>query len=99
MAYTHRVPYVVCWQTKVKDGAARVFAVEFFCELRRGGDVPRAFDMAKDAVQRETAPGQLASGQAAAVTQYLLCHPSRPLPAPKVAAGIPVLVTQEVERK
>jgi len=99
VAYTHRVPYVVCWQTKVKDGAARVFAVEFFSELRRGGDVPRAFVMAKDAVQRETTPGQLASGQAAAVTQYVLCHPSKPLPAPKVAAGIPVLVTQEVERK
>ena len=54
--------------------------------------------MAKDAVHRETAPGQLASGQAAAVTQYVLCHPSMPLPAPKVAAGIPVLVTQEGER-
>ena len=82
----------------MKDCAARVFAVEFFSELRRGGDVPRAFEMAKDAVQRETAPGQLASGQAAAVAQYVLCHPSRPLPAPKVAAGIPVLVTQEGER-
>ena len=66
----------MCWQTKVKDGAARIFAVAFFTELRRGGDVPRAFEMAKDALALETTPGHLASGQPAAVTRYVLCDPS-----------------------
>ena len=87
------VPFIACQRMNSKDGAARIFARAFFTELRRSNDLPRAYGMARDAVERRTTAGQLASGVPSNVPQYVLCHPRRTVPAPQVAAGIPVLLT------
>jgi len=79
------VPFIACQRMKSKDGAARIFARAFFIELRRSNDIPHAYGMARDAVEHRT-------GRLASVPQYVLCHPRRIVPAPQVAAGIPVLL-------
>jgi len=59
------VPFIACQRMNSKDGAARIFARAFFTELRRSNDIPHAYGMARDAVERRT--GQLASVERAAV--------------------------------
>ena len=99
---TQGVSHVVCWRTRVKDTAAREFAVAFFKQLREGGSAQRAYGMAKDAVLHMTAPGTLATGVASRVQRYVLRNPRLQVSSaqftfwPKpVACGIPVLLSQD----
>ena len=99
------VPCVVCWRTKVKDGAARVFALAFFRHLRQSGapaDYRAAFAEAKLAVSRVTRPGRLGTGVASEVQRYVVRDPRQPLAVgqftftpPPEAAGIPVLLPED----
>jgi len=91
------VQCVVCWRTKVKDGAARVFVVAFFEELLRSSDTQRAFELAKVSLKAVMRDGQLPNGTPTQVQKYVLHDPALPSvkrdysPAP-ISAGVPVLL-------
>ena len=90
--------WVVCWRTKVADGAARKFAVAFFKELMRSDDVRGAFNEAKTAVKAVKRSGFDDLGAPVQVQKYVLRDPDLPTlqksftPAP-INAGIPELLS------
>ena len=77
------VPNVLCWQTRVHNGAARQFSRAFFeavCAM--GGDYVRAFEAAKQALAVDTRPGANADGIACDVPRFRFGDPDEPMASP-----------------
>lgn len=66
------VPYVICWQTKAHDRAARVLASTFFASLSAGRAHFQAFDDARTAVKLATRPGRTFNGMPSSVPTFEL---------------------------
>ena len=94
------IPTVVCWRTKVADGAARLFASEFFALVARGESAGEAFDGAKKKLKNTKSQQKAGDGTLHNV-QYQIRDPKTP-PAPGFdplwkpwAAGLPVLILKD----
>ena len=98
------IPTVVCWSTKTEDGAARLFASEFFALLARGGKTAReAFDGAKEMLTNHKCQVRDRNGTVHDVPKYQMRAPGTP-PAPghsplrvPWATGLPVLIFKDSE--
>ena len=98
------VPVVVCWQTKVQDAAAYLFAREFFRVLQERLPTPdanveqceRAFAAAKVSVESRTRRVLNSDGRVGDEPYYVLKDPEEKLPADvsthTYAAGVPCLL-------
>ena len=99
-----KIRTVVCWSTKTEDGAARLFASEFFALLARGGKTAReAFDGAKEMLTNHKCQVRDRKGTVHDVPKYQMRAPGTP-PAPghsplrvPWATGLPVLIFKDSE--
>ena len=66
------VPYVLCWETAVRDEAARIFGTAFAQAIASGAEPPIAFERARTAVCAETEPGNLKNVFGARVQKFEL---------------------------
>ena len=93
---------VVCWSTKAEDGAARLFASEFFALVARGGKSAReAFDGAKKKLANHKHRVKAGNGTLHDVPKYEMRAPETP-PTPghnplwtPWATGLPVLIFKD----
>jgi hypothetical protein len=69
------VPFVVCWETVVDDGAARKFGEAFFRAVRDKSGYESAFEAAKTAVCTITRKGTLSTGHECNIPKYSLTDP------------------------
>ena len=82
------MPTVVCWETRVANGAAGIFSRCFFEAVSRGDDYSRAFEQAKHGVSVVTRAGQDGNGLPCQVPKYEFRDPDAPR-APPVPAPAP----------
>ena len=91
------VPYVVCWQSRVHDKAARLLASSLFVALSSSRSYEQAFEQAKSALKLATRPGKLANGIPSSVPLYEIRDPLAPntepsFSPPPMASGVPLLL-------
>jgi len=102
------MPYVLCWKTKVEDGAAKLAITTFFREMNAGKPFESAFSAAKRALLFTTRAGKNACGLAMQVPKYEIKDPegrvlpaeSRSTPActpPPIKTGLCLLLTPNGE--
>ena len=66
------VPYILCWETLLLDGAGLVFDRAFAVALGAGKSPQRAYETACQAVDTVTEPGRLDTGHHSEVQKYAL---------------------------